>query len=138
MGVARMKRTPLARTKPLVSKILPRQTVTLKTRAPMRTRAPKSTPARRAAKGQPCLLNVAGVCNYNAETTVLAHLRWLGNCGTGIKPPDACAVRSCSACHDWLDGRTKPLHPDTYESDKNFYAARALVRMRELDMENAA
>jgi hypothetical protein len=133
-----MKRTPLARKTPLVSKILPRQTVTLKTRAPMRTRAPKSTPARRAAKGQPCLMNVAGVCNYNTETTVLAHFRWLGECGMGIKPKDSCAAFCCSKCHDWTDGRTKAQDADSYPCERNFYAARALARMRELDMENAA
>jgi hypothetical protein len=133
-----MKRTPLARKKPLVSKILPRQTVTLKTRAPMRTRAPKSTPARRAAKGMPCLMNVAGVCNDDRETTVLAHFRWLANAAVGTKPKEACAANSCEACHDWTDGRTKAQDADSYPCERNFYAARALARMRELDMENAA
>lgn len=44
----------------------------------------KTTKARKAARGQPCLLNVAGVCcdTYPHETTVLVHLRWLG----GVKP----------------------------------------------------
>jgi hypothetical protein len=133
-----MKRMPLARKTPLVSKILPRPSVSLKPRAPMRSRSPKSTPARRAAKGTDCVVNVAGVCNYSTETTVLAHLRWLANCGTGIKPSDSCAVRSCSCCHDWLDGRTKPANPETYESERNFYSARALARMRQLDMGRCA
>jgi hypothetical protein len=109
------------------SKILPRKVY------PTRSR-PKMTPERKAARNQPCLLNVANVCNYNAETTVLAHLRWLGEgAGIGRKPGDHCAVYACSACHDWLDGRVKPLAPERYESERNFYGARALARMRLLD-----
>jgi hypothetical protein len=96
------------------------------------------TDLRKLARGQPCFMNVAGVCNYNSETVVLAHFRWLGGCGIGMKPSDLSAAFACMACHDWLDGRTKPPSPETYESDRNFYAARALVRMRQFDMEKAA
>ena len=90
---------------------------------------------RKAARGMPCTLNVAGVCNYDPETTVLAHLRWLGGCGTGFKPSDLQAVNSCSACNTWTDSPTPRQRNETYESDRNFYAARALYRMRVLDHE---
>lgn len=47
-----------------------------------------------------------GVCNGNSETSVLAHIRLAGLCGTGIKPPDLIATIACSACHDEIDRRT--------------------------------
>lgn len=128
-----MKRsTPLKQ-----SKILPR-------RVPMlRKSRPKMTPERKAARSKPCLLNVARVCSYNAETTSLAHLRFLGECGTSIKPSDLQAVHGCSACNTWTDSPTPRQVKDCggrveYERDRNYYAARALARMRELDREKAA
>ncbi len=41
------------------------------------------------------------------ETTVLAHIRIAGLCGTGIKPPDLIAAIACSSCHDEIDRRTR-------------------------------
>lgn len=106
----------------------------IKRKTPMRKRSRKTTPERQAACGMPCMLNVAGVCNYNVETTVLCHLRFLGGGGMGLKPSDAAGVFGCSACHDWLDGRTPHvLDGKEYELQRNFYAARALVRMREYE-----
>jgi hypothetical protein len=104
-------------------------------RSPMRKRSRKSSPMRIAARGMPCLMNVAGVCNYNQETTVLAHFRWLGDCGTGIKPTDQQGAWSCAECNRWSDSPTPAESRDRlkYESDRNFYAARALVRMRILE-----
>jgi hypothetical protein len=101
------------------------------------------TDLRKLARGQPCFLNVAGVCNYNPETTVLAHFRWLGNCGTGIKPPDTQGAPACDACNRWTDSPT-PRQVENcggriaYERDRNLYAARALARLREIDREKAA
>ena len=60
-----------------------------------------------AARGQQCQVRIPGVCNGNPETTVLAHFRLAGTCGTGIKPPDLLGSWACSACHDVTDGRTK-------------------------------
>ena len=34
----------------------------------------RSNAIRMSAKGEECTLNIVGVCNYNAETTVLCHL----------------------------------------------------------------
>ena len=62
---------------------------------------------RKLAKGQPCMIRVAGICNRNPETTVLAHYRLAGTCGTGIKPPDHLGAWACSACHDAVDGRVR-------------------------------
>ena len=62
---------------------------------------------RKLAKGQPCMIRVPGVCNRNPETTVLAHYRLAGTCGTGTKPPDSLGAWACSACHDAVDGRVR-------------------------------
>ena len=65
----------------------------------------KSTPARKAARGQPCQVRLPG-CNGGGETTVLAHYRLAGFCGTGIKPDDdVFGAWACSNCHDRIDGR---------------------------------
>ncbi|WP_260523966.1 DUF1364 domain-containing protein [Serratia sp. PL7] len=59
------------------------------------------------AKGRDCQIRIPGVCNFNPYTTVLAHYRMAGTCGTGIKPDDAQGAWSCSSCHDLIDGRKK-------------------------------
>ena len=51
------------------------------------------------------MVRVPGVCNYNPETTVLAHYRLAGTCGTGIKPIDLLGSWACSSCHDVIDQR---------------------------------
>lgn len=61
---------------------------------------------RESARGEDCLVRIPGVCNRNPETTVLAHYRLAGYCGTGIKPPDYMGAYACSACHDEIDERT--------------------------------
>lgn len=60
---------------------------------------------RNAARGQMCMVRIPGVCNGNAETTVLAHYRL--NTGGALKPNDGQGALACSACHDLCDGRTK-------------------------------
>lgn len=61
---------------------------------------------RKAARGRECQVRIPGVCNATPETSVLAHIRLAGLCGTGIKPPDLIATIACSACHDEIDRRT--------------------------------
>ena len=60
-----------------------------------------------SAHGEPCQIRLAGYCNHNSETTVLAHYRLAGYCGMGIKPPDFMGAYACSGCHDAVDGRIK-------------------------------
>ena len=62
---------------------------------------------REIARGMECQVRIAGICNSNPETTVLAHYRLAGTCGIGIKPPDLLGAWSCSSCHDYIDGRAK-------------------------------
>jgi hypothetical protein len=58
------------------------------------------------------MLRIPGVCNFNPETTVLAHIRRGGVAGMGQKPPDLCGVWACEACHSCIDGRTPHTKAD--------------------------
>ena len=61
---------------------------------------------RKEARGRGCTVRIPGVCNFNSETTVLAHIRVTGISGMGLKSPDLLGAWACSACHDEIDGRT--------------------------------
>ena len=76
-----------------------------KRKATLKSKGPRSTPIRRAARGQDCTLRLA-VCNFDPDTTVLCHSNFLSDGkGMGLKAPDTAAAFCCSACHDVLDGR---------------------------------
>ncbi|MEL6362379.1 MAG: nuclease domain-containing protein [Pseudomonadota bacterium] len=74
---------------------------------PVRQKNPplKSGAIRKSAAGEECTLRPP-CCNWNTETTILAHLRFFGWAGTGQKPHDFLAIYVCSSCHDNLDGRS--------------------------------
>ena len=60
---------------------------------------------RKYARGKTCLVRLPG-CDGGGETTVLAHYRLAGYCGSGIKPNDlAFGAWCCAPCHDKIDGR---------------------------------
>ena len=90
----------------------------------------KSKKLRESAKGEKCTVNLAGVCNYDTETTVLAHLPFVGKMGG--KVDDFCAGFACSNCHDVIDGRVDPnahgVHPDEWLNHREFYSRRAMYR----------
>lgn len=58
---------------------------------------------RQQARGRECQVRIAGICNGNPETTVLAHVRLIGISGFGIKSPDILGAWSCSSCHAYAD-----------------------------------
>lgn len=58
---------------------------------------------RKLARGRECQVRLVGVCNFNPETTVLAHVRQIGISGFGIKCPDLLGTWACSACHMYCD-----------------------------------
>ena len=63
---------------------------------------------RKAAKGQMCTESEStATAILNPETSVLAHYRLAGTCGTATKPHDMQAAIACSSCHDLIDGRVK-------------------------------
>lgn len=58
----------------------------------------------RTARGQPCMVNIPGICNGNKETTVCAHSNWYEHGkGAGLKANDCFVAWCCSACHAELD-----------------------------------
>lgn len=84
----------------------------------------RSNAIRKSARDEECTLNIVGVCNYNTETTVLAHLPDESN-GIGTKPDDISACYACSSCHDVIDGRVKW---NIEASEKEWYYRRAQTR----------
>lgn len=84
------------------------------------------TDLRKLARGQDCQVRIPAVCNFNPETTVLAHLRRANVAGAGQKPPDSCAVWACSACHDAIDRRA---HTHIPLSELAEFILDALIRM---------
>lgn len=54
---------------------------------------------RKLAKCQDCQVRIVGVCNFNPETTVLAHIRMPSITGAGMKAPDLLGAWCCSECH---------------------------------------
>ena len=101
-----------------------------KRKAPMRASRPAMTPLRKSAQDEGCTIQKAGVCLYDPKTVVLAHLRWLGDCGGSLKPMDLQAVYACSECNRWTDSPSVSETHDraAYEAERNFYCLRALVR----------
>jgi hypothetical protein len=65
---------------------------------------------RDAARGQDCQVRIPGICNFNPETTVLAHYRLAGTCGVGIKPIDLLGSWACSDCHNAIDSGKTGYH----------------------------
>lgn len=63
----------------------------------------RSKKLRNSARNEDCQIRIPGICNFNHETTVLAHVG--SNSGMGMKPDDTEASFCCSACHDAIDGR---------------------------------
>lgn len=65
----------------------------------------KSKKLRESARGQDCNIRIPGICNFNCETTILAHTG--AGAGMGQKVDDLEGSFCCSSCHDAIDGRTK-------------------------------
>ena len=61
---------------------------------------------RKEAKGRGCMVRLPGICNFNNETVVLAHIRLSGVSGMGMKSPDLLGAWCCSNCHAEIDGQT--------------------------------
>jgi cytochrome c553 len=61
----------------------------------------KQTKVQKSARGEECTLRIAsGVCNYDVETTVLAHISFQYGSDKRNRPNERNAVYACSACHD--------------------------------------
>jgi len=64
---------------------------------------------RKYAQDQPCTVRIPGVCDGGGPTTVLAHYRLAGTCGTGKKPPDLLGAHCCGPCHAYVGDRSHDL-----------------------------
>lgn len=84
----------------------------------------RSQPMRDAAEGVPCMLNIAGVCNYDQTKTCMVHLPDESK-GGSTKADDISSTVGCNDCHDVIDGRRR--HEITDE-DREFYMRRGMVR----------
>lgn len=60
----------------------------------------KNSKIRQSAKGEDCTARLPGICNFNPETVVLAHLN---GGGMAAKQSDIHAAYMCSECHSVLD-----------------------------------
>lgn len=82
------------------------------------------TNLRKLAQGKPCQIRLTGVCNHDAKTTVLAHVRLTGISGMGIKAPDLLGAWACSSCHAYVDRyHDKSTKADFYEGVMRTQAA---------------
>lgn len=62
---------------------------------------------RESARGKDCQVRLAGICNHNSSTVILAHIRL--NTGIGKKASDLLASYCCASCHDEVDRRTRKI-----------------------------
>ncbi|EOZ7468769.1 DUF1364 domain-containing protein [Enterobacter hormaechei] len=81
----------------------------------------RSVNLRKEARGRECTVRIPGHCTFNPETSVLAHYRLAGTCGTGYKPDDLQGAIACNGCHDVIDGRVK-TNEYTYEELRLMHA----------------
>lgn len=63
-----------------------------------------------SARGENCTMRLPGICNFNPETVVFAHVG--RRRGTGIKCGDNFGVYACSACHTKIDKDPKSKNAD--------------------------
>jgi hypothetical protein len=66
----------------------------------------KTTKIRKAARGQDCSLRLPGVCCFENDTVILAHLNTREK-GISRKSNDIHGVFACWKCHDVIDGRNR-------------------------------
>lgn len=90
----------------------------------------RSKKALKLARGQECTLRLTGVCNFNNETTIAAHVG--RNRGMGHKCSDNMIVFACSSCHDELDGRTMYFQRNELAQD----VLRALEETQQILIDN--
>ena len=80
-----------------------------------------------SARGENCTLRITGVCNFNSETTIPAHLN---GAGWAKKSDDNLICYSCSDCHTWLDGGYTKINLDDYTPEQLKRAIRDSEQLR--------
>lgn len=94
------------------------------------------TKLRKSARGRDCQVRLPGVCNFNSETTVLAHLN---GAGMGMKKHDLHAAFTCSNCHSAIDmqlatqyttDELKLAHYEGVERTQDIWLKEGLINVR--------
>ncbi len=80
---------------------------------------------RREARGRECQIRAPG-CNFDTDTTVLAHLN---GAGMGTKASDLHGAWACSHCHDLVDGRGSTLVSVTM---RRLYHLEGIIRTQKI------
>jgi hypothetical protein len=93
----------------------------------------KQSKLTKSAKGQECQVRIVGICNFNPETTVLAHL---DGGGMGAKRLDIHGAYACSDCHTWVDGGYTQGALKATKSDRDLWHHEAMVRTQEIMVAN--
>lgn len=75
------------------------------------------------SRGQPCAMQIPGVCLGTTDTTIPGHVRD-ETFGRSQKADDTSVIDMCMGCHDLFDGRSGTLSRE----DWLFYALRGLQR----------
>jgi len=88
----------------------------------------RSKKIRKSAQGQDCQVRLPGICNFNPETTIPAHVGSGG--GMGSKVSDIHMAYCCSSCHDEIDRRTRLMDAEKAE----LYAWHGVQRTQEILM----
>jgi hypothetical protein len=83
---------------------------------------------RNSAKGQDCQVRIPGICNFNNETTIPAHI---AKGGTGQKSADLFIAYCCSDCHAAIDGQTRTEY--TYD-ELRLMAYEGMVRTQQIGL----
>jgi len=82
---------------------------------------------RKSAKGEECQVRLMGVCNFNPETTIFAHL---GGGGMGRKQPDLFGAYCCSDCHSVVDGQVN--RNDFFPDELTIYFYQGIIRTQQI------
>jgi hypothetical protein len=70
------------------------------------------TDLRKQARGRECQVRYPGLCSFDTETVVLAHIRMAGITGGAQKAPDIMGAWACFRCHQEADRVTQLLSPE--------------------------
>jgi hypothetical protein len=77
-----------------------------------------------SAAGEDCALRITGICNFNPETVVFAHIN---GAGMALKAHDIHGCYACSDCHSWYDDKLSSGWTQWDQSEKDQEFLRAMI-----------
>lgn len=69
---------------------------------------------RQSARGRECQVRLENICNFDKDTTVLAHYRMIGISGLAYKSADIWGSFACFNCHQVCDA------PENFGMEREF------------------